>query len=128
MPDAEPPVTLSITVSTSASSVGSSTGATVSRILVVKAHETSLASSQEFFAGSRAALRCEVHGVKSLAENIPLAGAEVNIHLRAKDGKVSFEFEERKAKAPAKGKAKAADEEGEAEGGAHESPFPADGP
>src|SRR5258708_7327071 len=60
----------------------------LSRILVVKAHETALASSQEFFAGSRAALRCEVHGVKSVAENIPLAGAEVKIQLRAKDGKV----------------------------------------
>ena len=58
-------------------------------ILVVKAHETSLATSQEFFAGSTAAIRCDVHGVKSIAENIPLAGAKVEIQLRAKDGKVT---------------------------------------
>ena len=61
----------------------------LSNILVVKAHETSLATSQEFFAGSTAAIRCDVHGVKSIAENTPLAGAKVEIQLRAKDGKVT---------------------------------------
>ncbi len=61
----------------------------MSNILVVKAHETSLATSQEFFAGSTAAIRCDVHGVKSIAENTPLAGAKVEIQLRAKDGKVT---------------------------------------
>jgi hypothetical protein len=33
-------------------------------VLLVKAHETALTSGQEFFAGSKAALRCEVHGVR----------------------------------------------------------------
>jgi hypothetical protein len=60
----------------------------MSKILVVKAHETSLTSSQEFLAGTTAAIRCGVHGVKSITETIPLAGAEVDIRLRAKDGKV----------------------------------------
>jgi hypothetical protein len=60
----------------------------LSKILVVKAHETALSSSQEFYAGSTAALRCEVHGVKSIAETIPLAGARVEVSLRQKDGKV----------------------------------------
>src|SRR5262245_6802921 len=40
--------------------------APLSQILVVKAHETSLSSSQELLAGSTAAIRCGVHGVKSL--------------------------------------------------------------
>jgi hypothetical protein len=60
----------------------------LSKILVVKAHETSLTSCQEFHAGSPASLRCGVHGVKSLTETIPLAGSTVAIELRAKDGKV----------------------------------------
>jgi hypothetical protein len=59
----------------------------LSRVLVVKAHETSVASSQQFIAGSPATIRCEVHGVKSITENIPLAGATVDIRLRAKDDK-----------------------------------------
>jgi hypothetical protein len=60
----------------------------VNQILVVKAHETALTASQDFFANSAATLRCEVHGVKSMTENIPLAGAEVNVRLRTKDGKI----------------------------------------
>ena len=60
----------------------------LSRVLVVKAHETSLATGQEFHAGSVAELRCGVHGVKSVSETVPLAGAEVVIALRAKDGKI----------------------------------------
>ena len=33
-------------------------------------------------------LRCEVHGVKSLSETVPLAGAAVAVRLHGKDGKV----------------------------------------
>jgi hypothetical protein len=61
----------------------------LNRVLVVKAHETSLTSSQEFYAGSPATLRCEVHGVKSVAETVPLVGADVDVRLRAKDGKLT---------------------------------------
>ena len=57
------------------------------KILLVKAHETSLTAGKEFFAGSTAALRCEVHGVKSLRQTVPLAGASVTVHLKDKDGK-----------------------------------------
>jgi hypothetical protein len=57
------------------------------KILLVKAHETSLTAGKEFFAGSAAGLRCEVHGVKSLARTVPLPGASVTVHLKGKDGK-----------------------------------------
>jgi hypothetical protein len=59
--------------------------AKVSDLLLAKAHETTLSSGQEFFAGSTASLRCAVHGVKSLTETVPLAGADVAIRLKAKD-------------------------------------------
>ena len=56
------------------------------KVLLVKAHETALSGGQEFYAGAPAALRCEVHGVKSFTETIPLA-ASVAIQLTGKDGK-----------------------------------------
>jgi uncharacterized protein YfaS (alpha-2-macroglobulin family) len=61
--------------------------APLSQIMLVKAHETAVSSSQEFFAGSTAALRCSVHGVKSIAETIPLSHASVEVHLKDKNGK-----------------------------------------
>jgi len=60
----------------------------MSKVLLAKAHETALSSGQDFFAGSPAVLRCEVHGVKSLSETVPLAGAAVTVRLHGKDGKV----------------------------------------
>jgi hypothetical protein len=62
--------------------------AKVSDLILAKAHETSLSSGQEFQAGSTASLRCTVQGVKSLTETVPLAGADVVIRLKDKDGKV----------------------------------------
>ena len=59
----------------------------LSEILVSKPHETTLSASREIHAGSTASLRCGVHGVKSLTETIPLAGADVEIRLRSADGK-----------------------------------------
>src|SRR5262249_30594830 len=59
------------------------------KILLVKAHETALSAGQEFFAGSQAALRCNVHGVKSVSETVPLPGAAVSVRLRDARGKVS---------------------------------------
>ena len=56
------------------------------RVLLVKAHETALSGGQEFYAGAPASLRCEVHGVKSFTETVPLA-ASVSIQLAGKDGK-----------------------------------------
>src|SRR6185437_3422179 len=56
------------------------------KIIRVKAHETSLTAGKEFFAGSAAGLRCEVHGVKSLARTVPLPGASVTVRLKDKDG------------------------------------------
>src|SRR5262245_8273361 len=55
------------------------------KILLAKAHETALTAGQEFHAGSKASLRCEVRGVKSLTETIPLAGAKVKVKLHARD-------------------------------------------
>jgi 5-hydroxyisourate hydrolase-like protein (transthyretin family) len=70
----------------------------LNKILLVKAHETSLTAGKEFFAGSTAALRCDVHGVKSLRQTVPLAGAAVTVHLKDKDGK-TFPVYEGKADA-----------------------------
>jgi 5-hydroxyisourate hydrolase-like protein (transthyretin family) len=57
------------------------------RILLAKAHETSLATAQEFYTGSTAALRCDVHAVKSITDTVPLPGATVEVTLHTKDGK-----------------------------------------
>jgi len=57
------------------------------RVLLAKAHETSLSSGQEFFAGSQAALRCRVQGVRSISESLPLPGSAVTVRLRDSSGK-----------------------------------------
>jgi 5-hydroxyisourate hydrolase-like protein (transthyretin family) len=57
------------------------------KILLVKAHETSLSVGKEFFAGSTAGLRCDVHGVQSMAQTVPLAGASITVELKGPDGK-----------------------------------------
>jgi hypothetical protein len=58
-------------------------------ILLVKAHETVVSASTDLFAGSTAALRCEVRGVRSLTQTVPLAGASVIVRLRpGSDGKL----------------------------------------
>jgi uncharacterized protein YfaS (alpha-2-macroglobulin family) len=58
----------------------------LAKVLLVKAHETELTTGVEFVAGSGAALRCSVRGIKSVAATIPLAGARVEVRLRDKDG------------------------------------------
>jgi hypothetical protein len=57
------------------------------KVLLAKAHETVLSSGQDFFAGSEAALRCLVQGVRTVTETLALPGAEVTVVLRDKDGK-----------------------------------------
>jgi hypothetical protein len=59
----------------------------LNRVLLVKAHETLLSGGVEFFSGAPAAMRCEVHGVKSYTETVPLTDASVAIQLKDKDGK-----------------------------------------
>jgi hypothetical protein len=59
----------------------------VRRVLLAKAHETALTAGTEFFAGSTAALRCDVHAVKSITDTVPLPGSRVQVTLRAGDGK-----------------------------------------
>jgi hypothetical protein len=59
----------------------------VARVLLAKAHETALATSTDFYAGSSASLRCDVHGVRTITENVPLAGADVTVTIRPADGK-----------------------------------------
>src|SRR5262249_26936503 len=59
----------------------------VRQVLLAKAHETTLAASQEFFAGSSTAIRCAVHGIKSMTQSMPLVGATVKVSLRPHDGK-----------------------------------------
>jgi len=65
----------------------------LAKVLLIKAHETALSSGQEFFAGSRASLRCEVHGVKSFTETVPLSGATVAVRLKDQNGKVTQVYE-----------------------------------
>jgi hypothetical protein len=62
--------------------------AELSKILLARPHETGLTTSPDFYSGSNAALRCEVHGVKSVVETIPLPGSTVEVKLRANDGKI----------------------------------------
>jgi uncharacterized protein YfaS (alpha-2-macroglobulin family) len=57
------------------------------RILLVKAHETTVSAGKEFFAGSRTSLRVGVHGVKTLTETVPLPGSSVEVSLTGRDGK-----------------------------------------
>jgi hypothetical protein len=59
---------------------GKSAEAPLDRVLLVRAHETSLSASTEFFAGSEAELACKVHGVRSISETVPLA-ADVTVTL-----------------------------------------------
>jgi hypothetical protein len=66
---------------------GEDYGVFVRRLLLAKAHETALAAGTEFFAGSTAALRCDVHAVRSFTETLPLAGARVELTLRMANGK-----------------------------------------
>jgi hypothetical protein len=61
--------------------------APLSQILLPKGHETTLTSGQEFHAGSEAALRCDVHGVRPSGAPVPLPGAEVEARLLARDGR-----------------------------------------
>ncbi len=62
--------------------------AEVTKIDLAKPHEVSLTTSAELYSGSSVALRCDVHGVKSVVETIPLPGSTVEVKLRAKDGQV----------------------------------------
>lgn len=61
---------------------------TVAKLLLAKAHETSLTAGTEYAAGSIVALRCGVHGVQSLTDTVPLPGSDVTVRLKDKTGKV----------------------------------------
>jgi hypothetical protein len=63
------------------------------KILLVKAHETALSTGQELIAGSQAVLRCDVHGVKSVTETVPLPGATLSVRLVGADGKAHPVYE-----------------------------------
>lgn len=53
---------------------------TIGDVLLTKAHETTVSASNEVYAGSQAAMRCGVSGVKSVSETIPLS-ADVTVKL-----------------------------------------------
>jgi 5-hydroxyisourate hydrolase-like protein (transthyretin family) len=57
----------------------------LAKVLLARGQETSLITGKEFFAGSSAPFRCDVHGVRSVTKDVPLAGANVTIRLIAKD-------------------------------------------
>ena len=42
------------------------------KVLVLKGHETTLSTGQEFYVGSQAPFSCTVHAIRSLTENVPL--------------------------------------------------------
>src|SRR5262249_10919004 len=77
----------------------SSADVPLGKILVVKAHETSVSASADFYAGSTAELRCAVQGVRSLPDSIPLL-ADVLVELAGPGDKVHPLF---KGKTDAKG-------------------------
>jgi hypothetical protein len=57
------------------------------RVLLARGHETSVSGTGDFFPGTASCLRCEVHGVRSATETIPLPGARVSVRLVPPDGK-----------------------------------------
>ncbi len=65
----------------------------LNKVLLVKAHETALSAGQEYFSNSLGSLRCEVHAVRSLTENVPLPGAAVTIQLQYPDKQSSESIE-----------------------------------
>lgn len=67
----------------------------LNKILLAKGHETSLFTSQELFAGSKSIFQCDVHGVRSVKETMPLPGSEVKIQIHDKDNKETTLFEGR---------------------------------
>jgi hypothetical protein len=54
-----------------------------------KAHETTLAAGQEFYANTQASLRCSVHGVRSLSETVPHPDSDVTVRLLDANGKAT---------------------------------------
>lgn len=70
----------------------------LARVLLAKGHETTLSSGQEFHAGSPVAIRCQVQGVRSVTESVPLPGSAVTIGLKAADGKIQELFRGRTGK------------------------------
>src|SRR5262249_39618181 len=75
-------------VSVRTSHAGQSQTTALSQVLLVKAHETTLAAPGELQAGASAEMRCSVHGVRSLTESVPLA-ASVEGRFVAPEGKVT---------------------------------------
>ncbi|MFO0844738.1 MAG: MG2 domain-containing protein [Gemmataceae bacterium] len=59
---------------------GPPTETPLDKILLVRAHETAVTASAEFFAGSEAELLCKVHGVRSATRTVPLV-ADVSVSL-----------------------------------------------
>jgi len=59
----------------------------LSKVLLVKAHETAVLASKEWHPGSQAAIRLQVQGAKSLHETVPLGGAEFSVCLVENEGK-----------------------------------------
>ncbi len=60
----------------------------LAKALLVKAHEMSVTGGQEFHVGTPGTLSCDVHGVRSAIDTVPLPGSEVFVKLRDKAGKV----------------------------------------
>lgn len=61
--------------------------AALKTVVLAKAHETSLTAGTEYAAGGAVALRCGVHGVRSLTDTTPLPGSDVAVRVKDKAGK-----------------------------------------
>ena len=57
------------------------------KVLVLKGHETTLSTGQEFYVGSQAPFSCTVHAIRSLTENVPIAAAEVMVRIESPPGR-----------------------------------------
>jgi hypothetical protein len=58
----------------------------LAKAMLVKAHEMTLSGGQDMHVGAPATLSCNVHGVRSAIDTVPLPGSEVVVRLRDNTG------------------------------------------
>lgn len=59
----------------------------LSKVLLLKAHELTLLTGEEFYTGTQTPLACTVQSVRTLTDNVAIPGADINVRLKDKTGK-----------------------------------------
>jgi hypothetical protein len=62
----------------------------LSKILLLKAHEMTLLTGEEFYTGTQSPIACTVQSVRTLTENVAIPAADVTVRLKDKDGKYHY--------------------------------------